>query len=161
MIPQGRVLGVDLGSKRIGVAITDSQQRVATGVAVLRRTGDRAADHRALADLVADYQAVGIVVGLPLSLSGRMGPAAQAVAAEVAELRGQVSVEVVTVDERLTTRVAAGGLRAEGRTTRDQRGVIDQEAAALLLQTWVEQRLRAEEPGAVRTSAEATGGRAR
>jgi putative Holliday junction resolvase len=140
MIPPGRVLGVDLGSKRIGVAVTDSDQRIAAGVAVLPRTRDRAADHRALADLVESYQAVGIVVGLPLSLTGRMGPAAQAVAAEVAELQGRVRVEVVSVDERLTTRAAAGTLRAEGRRAREQRGVIDQNAAALLLQTWVEQR---------------------
>jgi putative Holliday junction resolvase len=140
MIPPGRVLGVDLGSKRIGVAITDSEQRVATGVAVLVRTGDQAADHQALAELVTSYQAVGIVVGLPLSLSGRMGPAAEAVAAEVAELKRRVSVEVVNVDERLTTLAAAGTLRAEGRSARDQRAVIDQNAAALLLQTWVEQR---------------------
>ena len=76
MIPPGRVLGVDLGSKRIGVAVTDSEQRVATRVTVLTRTGDRAADHQALADLVTSYEAVGMVVGLPLSLSGQMGPAA-------------------------------------------------------------------------------------
>ncbi len=144
MIPPGRVLGVDLGSKRIGVAVTDSDQRIATGVVVLSRAGDRAADHRALADLVASYQAVGIVVGLPLSLTGQMGPAARAVVTEVAELRQRVSVEVVSVDERLTTRAAAGMLRAEGRSARDQRGVIDQNAAALLLQTWVEQRGSAE-----------------
>ena len=149
MIPPGRVLGVDLGSKRIGVAVTDSAQRVALGVAVLARTRDQAADHQALADLVATYDAVGIVVGLPLSLSGQSGPAAQAVADEVANLQGRVPVEVVTVDERLTTRVAAGTLRAEGRRPRDQRNVIDQNAAALLLQTWVEQRLSAEGTGAV------------
>jgi putative Holliday junction resolvase len=140
MIPPGRVLGVDLGSKRIGVAITDSEQRVATPVVVLTRTGDPAADHQALADLVTSYQAVGIVVGLPLSLSGQMGPAAEAVAAEVADLQRRVGVDVVCVDERLTTLAAAGALRAQGRSARHQRGVIDQNAAALLLQTWVEQR---------------------
>lgn len=89
------------------------------------------------------------MVGLPFSLSGRRGPAAQAVADEVSDLQGRVAVEVVTVDERLTTRVAAGTLRAEGRRPRDQRNVIDQNAAALLLQTWVEQRLSAEGTGAV------------
>ncbi len=117
MIPTGRVLGVDLGSRRIGVAVTDRAQRVATGVAVLARSGDRAADHRALADLVADYEAVGVVVGLPLSLSGRARPAARAVLDEVAEIQDGVAVEVVTVDERLTTRAAAGALRAEDAAT--------------------------------------------
>jgi putative holliday junction resolvase len=149
MIPPGRVLGVDLGSRRIGVAVTDGAQRVALGVAVLTRTRDQAADHQALADLAAAYDAVGIVVGLPLSLSGGRGPAAQAVADEVSNLQRRVALEVVTVDERLTTRLAAGTLRAEGRRPREQRDVIDQSAAALLLQTWVEQRLSAEGTGAV------------
>jgi putative holliday junction resolvase len=140
MIPRGRVLGVDLGSKRIGVAISDSDQRIATGVTVLSRSGDQAADHQALADLVSGYQAVGVVVGLPLSLSGQMGPAARTVAAEIGELQERLTVDVVAVDERLTTRAAAATLRAEGRRAREQRDVIDQNAAALVLQTWVEQR---------------------
>ncbi len=141
MIGAGRVLGIDLGSKRIGVAVTDDSQRVATGVTVLNRTGDRARDHAALAALVAEYDAAGVVVGLPLSLSGRPGPAAKAVAEEVSELRERLPVAVMTVDERLTTRLAATSLRAGGRREREQRGVIDQSAAALLLQTWVERRL--------------------
>ena len=78
MIPAtGRVLGVDLGSRRIGVAVTDSGQRVATGVTTLHRGADQVEDHRALAALAADYEAVGVVVGLPVSLSGRLGPAAR------------------------------------------------------------------------------------
>jgi len=144
MIPAGRVLGVDLGSRRIGVAVTDGDQRLATGLTVLTRGRDHAADHQALAALAADCQAVGIVVGLPLSLSGQLGPAARSVMEEVAELRQRVPVEVETVDERLTTRAAASGLRASGRRHREQRGVIDQSAATLLLQTWVERRLSAE-----------------
>jgi putative Holliday junction resolvase len=134
------LLGFDLGSRRIGVAVTDSGQTVATGVAALTRSGDRSADHRALAALVAEYDAVGVVVGLPISLSGRSGPAAQSVLAEVAEIRASVGVEVATEDERLTTRQAAGALRTGGRHGRDQRRVIDQSAAAILLQTWVERR---------------------
>jgi putative Holliday junction resolvase len=73
-----------------------------------------------------------------------VGPAARAVAEEIAELRQRVAVEVETVDERLTTRAAAHGLRAGGRRHHQQRGLIDQSAATLLLQTWVEQRLSAE-----------------
>jgi putative Holliday junction resolvase len=143
MIPRGRVLGVDLGSKRIGVAISDSDQRIATGVAVLARTRDRAADHRALADLVAGYQAVGVVVGLPLSLSGAAGPAAQAVLDELGQIRDVLPVEVETVDERFTTVTAGRGLRAAGRRAPSQRAVIDQEAAAELLHTWVARRAAA------------------
>jgi putative Holliday junction resolvase len=140
----GRLLGVDLGSRRIGVAVTDSGQTVATGVMALTRSGDRAADHLALAELVADYGAVGVVVGLPVALSGRVGPAASRVLEEVGEMQASLGVEVTTQDERLTTRAAAGALRAAGHDTRQQRGVIDQSAAAELLQTWVERR---SEPG--------------
>jgi putative Holliday junction resolvase len=132
----GRVLGVDLGSRRVGVAVTDSDQRVATGVATL----PRAADYRALAGLVADYDAVGVVVGLPLSLSGQPGPAAEAALLEVDRIRASVDVEVVTEDERLTSRAAADALRASGSPRRNQRNVIDQSAAAVLLQSWVERR---------------------
>ncbi len=90
---------------------------------------------------MAGYQAVGVVVGLPLSLSGQMGPAARGGGGrDRRSSRTRLTVDVVAVDERLTTRVAAGTLRAEGRRARDQRGVIDQNAAALVLQTWVEQR---------------------
>lgn len=91
-----------------------------------------------MAGLVSEYEAVGIVVGLPLSLSGEVGPAAAGVLAEVAELRSAVDVEVATMDERLTTRQAAQGLRTSGRTSRDQRQVIDAAAAAVLLQSWID-----------------------
>jgi putative holliday junction resolvase len=140
MIPKGRVIGLDLGSARIGVAVTDSEQRVATGVDSLRRSGERAIDHGAIAGLVEDYEAVGVVVGLPLSMSGAVGPAARAVLEEVGEIRRRLAVEVATVDERLTTVTASRDLRAAGRKARDQRGVIDQTAAAVLLQSWADSR---------------------
>jgi putative Holliday junction resolvase len=140
MIPKGRVIGVDLGSRRIGVAITDSDQILATGVEAIGRSGDTSADHRSLAGRVEDYGAVGVVVGLPVSMSGSSGPAADAVLREVAELRSVLAVEVETVDERLTTVAASRALRASGRRTRDQRAVIDQTAAAVLLQTWADRR---------------------
>jgi putative Holliday junction resolvase len=139
----GRVVGIDLGSRRIGVAVTDSAQLVATAATVVPRSGNRGADHRALAQLVADYDAVGVVVGLPVSLSGRIGPAAAAVLEEVEELRGALPVRVETVDERLTTQAAARGLRAAGRRAHQLRPVIDQAAATVLLQTWVERRRQA------------------
>ena len=140
MIPQGRVIGLDLGSARIGVAVTDSGQRLATGVDRIDRSGDRSTDHAAVALLVEEYEAVGVVVGLPLSMSGRAGSAARAISQEVAELRRMLAVDVDTVDERLTTVSAARDLKAAGRKARDQRGVIDQTAAAVLLQSWVDRR---------------------
>jgi putative holliday junction resolvase len=140
MIPKGRVIGLDLGSARIGVAVTDSERRVATGIDRIERSGDHAADHQAVARLLEEHEAVGVVVGLPLSMSGERGPAARAVLEEVAELRKALAVEVDTVDERLTTVAAAKDLRAAGRSARRQRGVIDQTAAAVLLQTWADRR---------------------
>ncbi len=105
MIPKGRVIGLDLGSARIGVAVTDSAQRVATGCPSHRAgPADRAADHAAVARLVEEYQAVGVVVGLPLSMSGR-GRARRSgcPGRRSPSCAGGLAVEVDTVDERLTT----------------------------------------------------------
>ena len=140
MIPKGRVIGLDLGSARIGVAVTDPEQRLATPADVITRSGHKEADHGAVARLVADYEAVGVVVGVPLSMSGAVGPAARSALEEVEELRAAVPVAVDTVDERLTTVSATGALRAAGRKARAQRAVIDQTAAAVLLQSWVDRR---------------------
>ena len=134
----GRLLGLDLGSRRIGVAVTDHSQVVATGVEALPRSGDRRGDHAAVARLVEEYEAVGVVVGVPLSLSGAEGPAAKYVLEEVSELRSTLNVEIATVDERLTTVAASGALRAAGRSSRRQRDVIDQTAAAMILQSYVD-----------------------
>jgi putative Holliday junction resolvase len=140
VIGSGRVLGLDLGTRRIGVAVTDAGQTVATGVTAIVRGRDRALDHQAVAELVAEYDAVGVVVGLPYSLSGRSGPAAHAALVEVEELRSVLPVEVATMDERFTTVAAATALRAGGRRQRGQRQVIDQSAAAVLLQGWVDRK---------------------
>jgi putative Holliday junction resolvase len=140
MKAEGRLLGLDLGSRRIGVAVTDSGRAVATGVQALARSRDRRTDHAAVARLVAEYEAVGVVVGVPWSLSGEAGPAAQHVLAEVTELRSALDVDVITVDERLTTVAASGALRAGGRSSRSQRDVVDQTAAAMILQTYVDQQ---------------------
>lgn len=145
MIPSGRLVGLDLGSRRVGVAVSDHDRTVATGVRALVRSGDRARDHAAVAETVEEYSAVGVIVGVPLSLSGAQGPAATAVLAEVEELRRALTVPVDTVDERLTTVVAAGALRRGGRPARRQRPVVDQTAAALLLQTWMDREAGARE----------------
>ena len=140
MIPAGRVVGVDLGSRRIGLAVSDSGQSVATPVNTITRSGDLQADHEALAAVVHDYGAVGVVVGVPVSLSGSAGPAAASVNEEVDCLRERLVVDVETVDERFTTRVASTRLRAAGRRAKRQREVIDAAAAAELLQTWLSRR---------------------
>jgi putative Holliday junction resolvase len=136
----GRVLGVDLGSKRVGVAVSDRDQRLATGARRVDRGRDRAGDHRALAAVAADYEAVGMVVGLPLSLSGRPGPAAERALEEIKDLRRTVGVPIEVIDERLSTVAATASLRAAGRSARRQRPVIDETAAAVVLQVWLDRR---------------------
>jgi putative Holliday junction resolvase len=123
------------------VAVSDSAQRVATPVSAIQRGRDRDGDHLAIARLVEDYGAVGVVVGLPVSLSGLNGPAALAVLEEVEMLRGRVGVKVDVIDERFTTVTASSALHDAGRGTRDQRALVDQTAAAVLLQDWIDQQL--------------------
>ncbi len=136
----GRVLGLDLGSRRVGVAVSDGDQRLATAVTVVARSRDPAADRRRLAALAAEYDAVGVVVGLPRSLSGATGPAARQVLDEIPALSAAVGTPIETIDERMTTVEAAAALRASGKPARAQRAVVDQIAAALLLQHWLDRR---------------------
>jgi putative Holliday junction resolvase len=133
-----RVVGLDLGTKRIGVAVSDPSGTVATPHSVLQRTGSRAADHRAVAAVVAEYEAELLVVGLPRSMDGSLGPAARGALAEVDELAGAVPVPVETVDERLTTVSADRVLRDAAVKGDARRRVIDKVAAAILLQTWLD-----------------------
>jgi putative holliday junction resolvase len=102
------------------------------------RSGDRVRDHRRIAALVDEAGAGVVVVGLPLSLDGSVGPAAAGVLAEVEELRAALGVEVVTWDERLTTVEAERSLRAMGVRKGKRRRVVDQVAATVILQSWLE-----------------------
>jgi putative holliday junction resolvase len=133
-----RVVGVDLGERRIGVAVSDPSGVLASPATVLERSRARAEDHQALARLVADLGAERVVVGLPLSLDGGRGPAATAALEEIDELRGVLPVPVETHDERLTTVSAERSLRAAGRRNRRRRGAVDPAAAAVLLQSWLD-----------------------
>jgi putative holliday junction resolvase len=133
-----RALGIDLGSRRIGVAISDPTGTIASPVEVVQRSGSVVHDHRKLLALAQEWEAEIIVVGLPLSLDGSVGPAARAVLDEVAALRTAVPMDVDTVDERLSTVVAQRHLREMGLDNRKSRKVVDKLAAAVLLQAWLE-----------------------
>lgn len=135
-----RVLGLDLGERRIGVAVSDPSGILASPHGVVGRTGDRAAEHAAIAALVTELGAECVVVGLPLSLSGRAGPAAEAARAEAGELAASLPVPVETFDERLTTVAASRSMRAGGTKAKKQRKRIDEMAASVMLQNWLEQR---------------------
>jgi putative Holliday junction resolvase len=134
----GRVLGIDLGTKRIGIAISDPDRRVATPIEVVTRSGDRARDHRAIAGLVHEWEAERVVVGLPLSLDGSTGPAAQAALAEVDELARVVGVPVDTTDERMTSVTANRALDELNVRGPARRKVVDKVAAAVILQSWLD-----------------------
>ncbi len=133
-----RALGLDLGSKRIGVAISDSAGAVATPIEVVHRSGSRSRDHRAILALVGEWDAEIVVVGLPLSMDGSIGPAAQGVLEEVAEIERAVPVPVTTYDERLTTVTADRSLMEMGHRSRERRRVVDMVAATVLLQGWLD-----------------------
>ncbi len=135
-----RALGVDLGTKRIGLAIGDSAGTVATPIGVIARTSDPAEHRGAIVAEVAEWEAEIVVVGLPTSLDGTTGPAAEAALAECAALDDHLPVPVATYDERLTTVVAQQHLQAQGVSTREQRTMVDAVAAAVMLQGWLDHR---------------------
>jgi putative Holliday junction resolvase len=144
----GRRLGIDVGSVRIGVAASDPDGILATPVETVRR--ERSAKHlRRIVELVAEYQVVEVIVGLPRTLADRTGPSAL----DAIELAGLLAariapVPVRMVDERLTTVSAQRSLRQAGVRAKGQRKVIDQAAAVAILQGWLDER-RAMPPGEV------------
>jgi putative pre-16S rRNA nuclease len=133
-----RVVGLDLGSRRIGVAVSDSGGTVATPHTVLERSGDPEADRAAVADLVSELEAELVVVGLPLSLDGTMGPAARAAAGEATALADVLAVPVETYDERFTTVTADRSLMQLRMKAGARRKVVDKLAAAVMLQSWLD-----------------------
>ena len=137
---RGRRLGVDVGTVRIGVAVSDPDGILATPVETVRR--DRTGKHvRRLCALVAEHDAVEVVVGLPRTLADRTGDSARD-AIDVADALAQriSPVPVRLADERLTTVSAQRSLREAGVRARNQRGVIDQAAAVAILQSWLDER---------------------
>lgn len=133
-----RAVGLDLGSRRIGVAISDGAGTVATPHSVIVRSGDPTSDRAEIGRIVTEVEAGIVVVGLPLSLDGSVGPAARAALEEVTALEQTLDVPVTTHDERLTTVTAdrqLQGLRLSGKR---RRKVIDETAAAVMLQAWLD-----------------------
>lgn len=137
MTVPGVVLAVDVGTVRIGVAASDPHRILASPVETVPAPG-----HSRVAQLVAERQAVLVVVGLPVSMSGAAASASADMAREwAAQLAALVApVEVRLVDERLTTVSATAALRASGRSGRNSRGVVDQAAAVALLQGVLDHR---------------------
>lgn len=137
-----RALGLDLGTKRIGVAVSDRSGTIASPLCVLQRSGSRSRDHRAIADLVAEEEAEIVVVGLPLNMNGSTGPTARAAVAEAEALATVVGVPVTTSDERRTTVTADRVMMEAGLRAPERRKHVDKIAAAVMLQQWLDRRGR-------------------
>ena len=135
-----RALGLDLGTKRIGAAVSDSEGRLATPIEVIFRQKDARQDYLAVVELVKEWEVNVVVVGMPYSLDGQEGPMAQKTLEEVKSLSDILPVPVVTYDERLTTVTAERSLREQGVSSKEGRKVIDQLAAAVLLQAWLDKQ---------------------
>ncbi len=139
MAATGPVLGLDLGSRRIGLAVSDSECRIAFPAAVLARQG-REKDLAALRDLVRERGASRIVVGLPIHMDGRSGPEAEAARAFGSALAEATGVPVELLDERWTTLEAERALRQTQQRGRKRRAELDAVAATILLRTWLERQ---------------------
>jgi len=137
-----RVLGVDLGERRIGLAVSDPTGTLAGPHQILDRSGDPAADRRAVVAVARELGATRIVVGLPRSLSGRDGPAARAARAEAEALRGEGGPDLIVElhDERFSTVTAQQSVRASGARRKARRRPVDDVAAAVILQSYLESR---------------------
>ena len=123
--------------------MSDPTGTIASPYAVLERASDRTVDYRRVSDLVLGLEVERIVVGLPVGLTGRLGPAAQEALDEVEALAELVAVPVEAYDERLTTVSAQRTLKAAGLDSRAQKRVVDKVAAAVMLQAWLDRRLQA------------------
>jgi putative Holliday junction resolvase len=136
MTDRGRVLGLDLGDARIGVAISDDDRRLAVPLGTVR-TG-APADLKAIAALVREHDVTLVVTGHPLLLSGAAGERAHHAERFADALRGLLEVPVELHDERLSSVEAERSLRAAGARGRDRRAAVDRSAATVILQSWLD-----------------------
>lgn len=130
-----RALGVDPGSARIGLALSDELGCMAHPLRTLKASPESAAE---IAAAAKESGSLTIVIGLPRNMNGTYGPAAEKSRLLAEAVRQRTSAKVILWDERLTTAAATKRLQEAGRNSRDQRGVIDQAAAVQILQDWLD-----------------------
>jgi putative holliday junction resolvase len=133
-----RVVALDLGTKRIGVAVSDLSGTIASPRTVIQRSGSKTRDHQVIKALIEEEEAELLIVGLPLNMNGSYGPAAKGAVAEAAELASVVGVPVETFDERLTTVSADRALMEANISATNRRKLVDKVAAAVMLQAWLD-----------------------
>ena len=136
--PTMRSVGVDLGSKRIGIAVSDSSGTIASPLVVIARGSNHLQDHKKIQEIIDEYEAECVVVGMPLTLSGAVGPAAQLAVNEIKEMTKTLSVPVHSHDERLTTKTANESMIEANMNAQARRKVVDKIAAAVMLQGWLD-----------------------
>jgi putative holliday junction resolvase len=132
-------IGLDVGSKRIGVAGCDGTGMIATGLFTLERSSFEQ-DVEMLRELVISREATLLVVGLPYTLDGELGKQAQRVQKFANRLGRALNLPIEYADERLTSVAAEEMMIAIGRSPRDNKGEVDRRAAAIILQQWLDQR---------------------
>ena len=137
--PKPRVLGLDVGSRRIGMAISDPLGLTAQGLPTLQRQNKRL-DFEHLAKTIAEYQVSEIVVGYPLRLSGMEGIQSEKMQVFAEELRKKFGLPVHLWDERLTSTQANRLLRETDLSIKKRGQAVDRMAATLILQNWMEAR---------------------
>ncbi len=134
---RGRHMGLDVGDRRIGVALSDETATLASALTTVARVGGRK-DAAVVAELARTHEVVAVVVGLPLNMNGSRGPQVQKVLGFVEGLRSELPVPVVLRDERLTTVEADERLREAGLGWKERKRVVDQVAAVVILQEYLD-----------------------
>ena len=138
-----RVLGIDIGSKKIGIAISNQEMTLATPLTVVRRSSQKSEDHKAIMSIAHEWEVELLVVGIPLSLDGSLGVAAENVLQEIEHLERNTGIPVDTFDERFTTISAKQVLHNQGVSEKEQKNIIDQVAASIILQAWLDHKMSA------------------
>jgi putative Holliday junction resolvase len=131
-----RVLGIDPGEARVGIALSDELGMLAHPLETIDVAKLDPCER--IAELVTEHTVRAIVVGMPRNMDNSLGPAAEKAQSLIERLRSRLNCSVIPWDERLTTAAAARALREAGRKAKHQRAVIDQAAAQILLQSWLD-----------------------
>ena len=134
-----RIIGLDIGDRRIGVAISDPLRITAAGLETIERTNVRA-DVQAVRDIALRHGAVQIVVGLPQNMDGSMGEQSEKVKSFTRKLAREINIPIVYEDERLTTISAIRTLTIQGVKTGHNKALVDQQAAAIILQKFLDRK---------------------
>jgi len=137
-----RALGIDPGSKRIGLAVSDRSGTIASPLLVLPRSRSRRLDDAEIARIVREEEIEVIVIGLPVNMDGSHGASAKAAIADARRLATVVDVPIELHDERRTTVTAEQSMREAGLDGVERRQRVDKVAAAIMLQSWLDGRAR-------------------